>query len=59
MSRDRESKQGGEKAQKAAETRGRARRRVKSAPEELSPARRVELARQIEAKRFRGKLPSI
>jgi hypothetical protein len=34
-------------------------KKAKSAPEELSPERRVELAQQIEAKRFRGKPPSI
>jgi hypothetical protein len=33
--------------------------RARSAPEELSPERRLELAQQIEAKRFRGKPPSI
>jgi hypothetical protein len=59
MSRDRGSKQGREKVPRVAEKRSRARKRAKSAPEELSPERRVELAQQIEAKRFRGKPPSI
>ena len=35
-------------------------KKAKSAtPEELGPERRAELAQQIEAKRFRGKPPSI
>jgi hypothetical protein len=59
MSGDRGSKQGRGKVQRAAVTRSRARKKVKSAPEELSPERRLELAQQIEAKRFRGKPPSI
>ena len=54
------SKQGRGKDQKAIDTRSRARKKAKSAPEEeLSPERRAELAQQIEAKRFRGKPPSI
>jgi hypothetical protein len=59
MSGDHRSKQGRGKVQKAAETRGRARRKTTSAAEELSPERRLELAQQIEAKRFRGRPRSI
>jgi hypothetical protein len=59
MSGDRGSKQGRGRVQRAAGTRSRARRKAKSTPEELGPERRLELAQQIEAKRFRGKPPSI
>jgi hypothetical protein len=59
MSGDHRSKQSRGKVKKAAETRNRARRKGTSAPEELSPERRLELALQIEAKRFRGRPPSI
>jgi hypothetical protein len=59
MSGDHGSKQGREKVPRVAETRSRARKRAKSSPEEIGPERRVELAQQIEAKRFRGKPPSI
>jgi hypothetical protein len=41
------------------ETRSRAKKKAESKPEELSPERRAELAHRIEAKRFRGKPPSI
>ncbi len=43
------------KAQRAARPPTRASKEAKRKPEELSPERRVELAQQIEAKRFRGK----
>jgi len=59
MSGDHGSKQGRGNAQRAVETRSRARKRAESTPKELSPERRAELAQQIEAKRFRGKPPSI
>jgi hypothetical protein len=61
MPGDREGKQGRGRVQTAAgTTRTRARKKAKSTPEEeFSPERRLELARQIEAKRFRGKPPSI
>jgi len=37
-----------------------ARKKAKSVPDEgLSPERRVELAERIDAKRFRGRPPSI
>jgi hypothetical protein len=59
MSEDHGSKRGRGKAERAVETGSRARRKAKSTKEELSPERRLELAQQIEAKRFRGKPPSI
>jgi hypothetical protein len=59
MSGDHGSKQGRGRVQRVAGTRSRARKKAKSTPEELSPERRLELAQQIEAKRFRGKPPSI
>jgi hypothetical protein len=59
MSGDRRSKQSTGRVQRAAKTRSRVARKAKSTSEELSPERRVELARQIEAKRWRGKPPSI
>jgi len=59
MSGDHGSKQGRGKVERAPGTRSRARKKAKSTPEELSPERRLELAQQIEAKRFRGKPPSI
>jgi hypothetical protein len=59
MSGDHGSKQGRGKAQSAVETRSRARKKAESKPEERSPERRAELAQRIEAKRFRGKPPSI
>ena len=51
--------QGRGRDRKATETLRPTMKKAKSAPEELSPERRVELAQQIEAKRFRGKPPSI
>ena len=59
MSEDHGSKQGKERVQRAAKTRSRATRKPKGALEELGPERRQELAQQIEAKRMRGKPPSI
>jgi hypothetical protein len=59
MSGDRGSKKSRERVQRAVEARSRLRRKAKSTSEELSPERRVELAQQIEAKRWRGKPPSI
>jgi hypothetical protein len=58
MSRDRAAKQAGEGID-AANKHNRGRKKSKHNAEELSPERRQELARQIEAKRFRGKPPSI
>jgi hypothetical protein len=59
MSEDQGSKQGKRKLQRAAKTPGRVKGTAKGTSEELSPGRRQELARQIEAKRYRGKPPSI
>ena len=59
MSEDHGSKRGKERVQRAAKTRSRARRNAEGTSEELGPERRQELAQQIEAKRFRGKPPSI
>ena len=59
MSGDRGSKQDRVKVRRAAETRSRARRKAKSTPEDLGPERRLQLAQQIEAKRVRGRPPSI
>jgi len=59
MSGDRGSKQVRGKAQKEVQPPRRAGEKAKSKPEELSPERRVELAQLIEAKRSRGKPPSI
>jgi hypothetical protein len=47
------------KAPRAARPPARASKEAKRKPEELSPERRAELAQQIEARRFRGKPPSI
>jgi hypothetical protein len=59
MSGDRGSKQLTRKALKAGKPPRRAREKAGPAPEELSPERRAELAQQIEARRWRGKPPSI
>jgi len=59
MSEDRGSKQGRGKDQRVVETRERPGNKPKGAREELSPERRADLAQEIEAKRFRGKPPSI
>ena len=53
-------KQGRGKDRKATGTLHPTKKKAKSAPpEELAPERRAELAQRIEAKRFRGKPPSI
>jgi hypothetical protein len=60
MSSSRRTKPGRSKDEKTARrirSTGKRGRRVRT--EELSPEQRVELARQIEAKEFRGKPPSI
>jgi hypothetical protein len=59
MSSDRGSKQVGKKASRAGKPPGQARKKAGPAAEELSPERRAELAQQIEARRWRGKPPSI
>ena len=59
MSGDRGSKQVRGKAQKEVQPPRLAAEKAKSKREELGPERRAELAQQIEAKRFRGKPPSI
>jgi hypothetical protein len=59
MTEDLRSQQIDEKVQRAARRPRQARKRAGPAPEELSPERRAELARQIEARRWRGKPPSI
>jgi hypothetical protein len=59
MPEDQGSKQGKSKVERAALTPRRVKKTAKGTTEELSPERRQELARQIEAKRYRGKPPSI
>jgi len=59
MSGDRGSKQARGKPSRAVKPPRQARKKVGPAPEELSPERRAELAQQIEARRWRGKPPSI
>jgi hypothetical protein len=59
MSEDHGSKRGKKRVQRVAKTRSRARRKGEGTLEELGPERRQELAQQIEAKRVRGKPPSI
>jgi hypothetical protein len=60
MSSNRQLKQGRAKDETAARTiRSTGKRSKRERAEELSPERRVELARRIEAKEFRGKPPSI
>jgi hypothetical protein len=60
MSSNRRLKQGRAKDEKATRTLRSTIKRARRAPtEELSPEQRVELARRIEAKEFRGKPPSI
>jgi hypothetical protein len=59
MTEDLRSQQIEEKVQRTARRPGQARKKAGPAPEELSPERRAELAQQIEAKRWRGKPPSI
>jgi hypothetical protein len=60
MTSNRRLKQGraiGENAKRALRSTGTMRKRARA--EELGPEQRVELARRIEAKQFRGKPPSI
>jgi len=59
MSGDRGSKQVIGKALRAGKPPRQVRKKAGPAPEELSPERRAELAQQIEARRWRGKPPSI
>jgi hypothetical protein len=60
MSKSLSLKQGRSKDRKADSTlRSSKKRRPRARTEELSPEQRVEIARQIEAKEFRGKPPSI
>ena len=59
MTEDLRSQQIEEKVQRTARRPGQARKKAGPAPEELSPERRAELAQQIEARRWRGKPPSI
>jgi len=59
MSSDRGSKQIGRNGPREVKPPRQARKKVGLAAEELSPERRAELAQQIEARRFRGKPPSI
>ena len=59
MSGDHGSKQVRGKSLRTGKAPKQARKKAGPAPEELSPERRAELAQQIEAKRFRGKPPSI
>jgi hypothetical protein len=59
MTGDRGPKRVRGEARREAQLRGRAGKKAKRKLEELGPERRLELAQQIEAKRFRGKPPSI
>ena len=59
MSGDRGSKQVRGKSLKAGKPPKQVRKKAGDAPEALSPERRAELAQQIEARRWRGKPPSI
>jgi hypothetical protein len=59
MSRDHGSKQVRGKALRTGKPPRQARKKAGPAPEELSPQRRAELAQLIEARRWRGKPPSI
>jgi hypothetical protein len=59
MTSESKSQQVKGKAQRAARRPRRAGEEAKRKGEELGPARRVVLAQQIEAKRLRGKPPSI
>jgi hypothetical protein len=60
MSSNRRLKQGRTKDKKPARMlRSTTKRTKKARSEELSPEQRVELARRIEAKEWRGKPPSI
>ena len=59
MTGEPKSKQVKGRAERAAQPPKRAGRQARHKLEELGPERRVELAQQIEAKRMRGKPPSI
>jgi hypothetical protein len=59
MAEDRGSKQDKARVERSAKTPSRVGSKTKGTPEELGPERRQELARQIEATRYRGKPPSI
>jgi hypothetical protein len=59
MSGDHGSKQVRGKALTTGKPPRQARKKAGPAPEELSPQRRAELAHKIEARRWRGKPPSI
>jgi hypothetical protein len=60
MAGDRAAKQGTPKKERASGMPRSTGKKVKTLPdEELSPARRVEIAQEAEAKQFRGKPPSI
>ena len=59
MPGDRGSKQVRREAPREVKLPRKARKKGGLAAEELSPERRAELVQQIEAKRFRGKPPSI
>ena len=59
MPGDRGSKQVRREAPREGNLRRQVRKKGGLAAEELSPERRAELAQQIEARRFRGKPPSI
>jgi len=59
MPNNRGSKQVRGKPLKAGKPPSQARKKAGRAPEELSPEGRAELAQQIEARRWRGKPPSI
>jgi hypothetical protein len=59
MSGDRGSKQVSGKSLREGKPPKQVRKKAGAAPEELSPERRAELAQQIEARRWRGKPPSI
>ncbi|MBV8337934.1 MAG: hypothetical protein JO358_21390 [Alphaproteobacteria bacterium] len=58
MPRNGPETQAGKKIERA-DKHNQRRRKAKETSEVLSPERRRELAQQIEAKRFRGKPPSI
>jgi len=59
MSDDAGSKTARGRVRKERLTPSRTRRKAKSPLEKLGPERRLELAQQIEAKRLRGRPPSI
>jgi len=59
MSGERGSERVRRKAPRAAKPPRQVRKKAGPGAEELSPERRAELAQQIEARRWRGKPPSI